>query len=288
MITLSLEVSLSLSPCWRLGGTAGCVVANRLSANPDVNVLLLERGDVRDYVLYSCGILSFPPFGFLASKEIKLAPQEALPKKMMSAYEGLVLGGRTRINGGLYLQGCPEEYKDWGKGWQWDDVAPAFSRFESRLELEDTQNPCQEGGELKTRIIKAEFESSQKYTLYWHYWYQGSPKHLDEWGSQPSKRIVIRRLQLALVYIIDVISISMDDVVQLMMRFYRNLSFVRGRTWRSVWGQMFSESYFLIPQTRWRLQGFSLKVIRESSSLLGLSVRSFSVREQLWPLNSFC
>lgn len=83
----------------------------------------------------------------------------------MSTYEGLVLGGRTRINGSLYLQGCPEEYKDWGNGWQWDDIAPAFSRFESPLELEDTRNPFQEGGELKTRISKAEFESSRKYSL---------------------------------------------------------------------------------------------------------------------------
>lgn len=129
-------------------------------------MLLLERGDVKDYFLYRCGILSLPPFGLLPSKEIKLAPQEALPKKMMSAYEGLVLGGRTRINGGLYLQGCPEEYKDWGKGWQWEDVTPAFSRFESRLELENKLNQFQEGVELKTRVIKAEFESSRKYNLY--------------------------------------------------------------------------------------------------------------------------
>jgi choline dehydrogenase-like flavoprotein len=80
-------------------------------------------------------------------------------------YESLSLGGRTRINATLYLPGCPAEYDSWGEGWQWNDVGPVFSRSEGRLELDDGINPelNQEGGEWKTRIVKAEFESSRQY-----------------------------------------------------------------------------------------------------------------------------
>jgi choline dehydrogenase-like flavoprotein len=80
----------------------------------------------------------------------------------MTTYEGVALGGRTRINAGLYLQGCPEEYNSWGDGWRWDDVAPFFARFERRQELENDRTHVQEGGEWKTRIVKAEYESSRQ------------------------------------------------------------------------------------------------------------------------------
>jgi choline dehydrogenase-like flavoprotein len=82
------------------------------------------------------------------------------------SYESLTLGGRTRINAGLFLQGCPEEYNTWGEGWKWNDVAPFFARFERRLELESERTLPLEGGEWKTRIIKAEYESSRQYTPY--------------------------------------------------------------------------------------------------------------------------
>jgi choline dehydrogenase-like flavoprotein len=145
------------------GGTAGCVLANRLSANPNVNVLLLERGAVRDSFIADSALLSHPPFGVLPAKPLKLAPQKHLGGREMMSYESLSLGGRTRINAGLYLQGCPEEYNTWGKNWQWDDVAPFFARFERRLEHESRRVKSNEGGEWKTRVIKAEYESSRQY-----------------------------------------------------------------------------------------------------------------------------
>jgi len=84
----------------------------------------------------------------------------------MSMWEGRVLGGRTRINGALYLPGCPEEYRNWGKGWQWRDVAPFFSRIERRLELEDGRTKSyHEGGEWLTHIVKPQFESTRQYKL---------------------------------------------------------------------------------------------------------------------------
>jgi len=153
----------------RLGGTAGCVLANRLSANPFVKVLLVERGFVNDTLLAGNTVLSMPPFGVLRAKGIKMAPQKALLNKEDITYEGLSLGGRTRINAGLYLPGCPAEYEAWGDGWRWDDVAPFFLRSEGRLESETVQKtksqPHQEGGEWKTRVVPAKFESSRQYVL---------------------------------------------------------------------------------------------------------------------------
>ena len=118
------------------GGTAGCVVANRLSANPSIKVLLVERGFTDDNFFANCALLTLPPVGIVPAKGIKIVPQKALLGRDDTVYEGLSLGGRTRINAGLYLPGCPAEYDGWGKGWQWDAVGPVFSRSEGRLELE--------------------------------------------------------------------------------------------------------------------------------------------------------
>ena len=148
-----------------LGGTAGCVLANRLSADPAVSVLLLERGERNDGIVAGSTILSHPPLGVLPAKAITIAPQKHLSPRNQDVYESLSLGGRTRINAGLYLQGCPAEYENWGKGWQWEDVAPFFERLEGRLELESRNKPrtqTAEGQEWKTRIMKAKYESSRQ------------------------------------------------------------------------------------------------------------------------------
>ena len=145
------------------GGTAGCVLANRLSANPSINVLLVERGLTNDNFFAGCVLLTHPPFGVAPAKGIKIVPQKALLNKDDTIYEALSLGGRTRINAALYLPGSPAEYDSWGEGWQWSDVGPVFSHSEGRLELETGKRSSKrEGGEWKTRIVRAEFESSRQ------------------------------------------------------------------------------------------------------------------------------
>jgi choline dehydrogenase-like flavoprotein len=147
------------------------VLANRLSANPSVKVLLLERGARHDGIGTGSVILTHAPFGIVPSKAIKLTPSAQLNQRQQDVYEALSLGGRTRINAGLYLQGCPAEYESWGEGWQWKDVEPFFKRQEGRLELEkynDSRKTLDhEGGEWKTRVVDAEYESSRQYVSSW-------------------------------------------------------------------------------------------------------------------------
>jgi choline dehydrogenase len=145
------------------GGTAGCILANRLSANPNVNVLLLERGQVVDSFIARCALLSAGHSFLMPTKEIKFAEQVELPDREITSLEAFALGGRTSINGTLYMPGCPEEYECWGEGWKWNDVAPFFSRLEGFSEFENRRNPGQEGGEYKTRLFTTgEFESAQQ------------------------------------------------------------------------------------------------------------------------------
>ena len=178
------------------GGTAGCVLANRLSANPSIKILLVERGFTNDNFLGSCVLLSHPPLGIIPAKGIKIVPQKALLDRTDTVYEAVSLGGRTRINAGLYLPGCPAEYDSWGEGWQWDDVGPVFSRSEGRLELESGKTSSKrEGGEWKTRIVRAEYESSRQYVNSSTSLMEGLPTPSLEWASLVSKHTIILKLQ---------------------------------------------------------------------------------------------
>jgi choline dehydrogenase len=183
------------------GGTAGCVLANRLSANPSIKVLLVERGLTNEKFFANCPLLTHPPIGVLPAKGIKIVPQKALLNRDDTVYESLSLGGRTRINAGLYLPGCPAEYDSWGNGWQWDDVAPFFSRSEGRLELEHGKTSSkQEGGEWKTRIVRAEFESSRQYVNPLIRLMAYLPTPSLEWAFLVSKHTMILKLQRVLEY----------------------------------------------------------------------------------------
>jgi choline dehydrogenase len=117
-------------------GSAGCVLANRLSANPANRVILFEAGG-RDWnpllrVPLMTGMLLR---GGTANWGFRTEPEPNLDNRSISWPRGKVLGGSSSINGMVYVRGLPSDYDAWAQrglpGWSFDDVLPAFKRSES-------------------------------------------------------------------------------------------------------------------------------------------------------------
>jgi len=116
-------------------GTAGCLLANRLSADPANRVLLLEAGGQDDYVwihipvgyLYCIGN---PRTDWLFSTDA----EPGLNGRSIKYPRGKVLGGCSSINGMIYMRGQRRDYDEWAglgnPGWSWDEVLPYFLRHE--------------------------------------------------------------------------------------------------------------------------------------------------------------
>ena len=118
-------------------GSAGCVVANRLSANPAVKVVLLEAGgrDLNPWIHIPVGYFKTmhnPAVDWCYRTE----PDPGLNGRQLDWPRGKVLGGSSSLNGLLYVRGQPQDYDRWAQmgnpGWAWDDVLPLFKRSENQ------------------------------------------------------------------------------------------------------------------------------------------------------------
>jgi choline dehydrogenase len=112
-------------------GSAGCVLAARLSEDPDTSVLLLEAGppDTNQNIHVPLGYLS------LARTEVDWdyhsAPEPNCNGRQISLPRGRVLGGSSSVNAMVYIRGNRRDYDDWGlEGWAWDDLFPYFLKAE--------------------------------------------------------------------------------------------------------------------------------------------------------------
>ena len=112
-------------------GSAGCVLANRLSEDPDVKVLLLEAGppDVNENIHVPLGYLSLA--GTDVDWDYHSAPEPHCDGRRIPLPRGKVLGGSSSINAMVYIRGNPLDYDEWGvPGWAWADLMPYFLRAE--------------------------------------------------------------------------------------------------------------------------------------------------------------
>lgn len=116
-------------------GTAGCVLANRLSSDKGTKVLLLEAGPMDSklwiHIPLGYGKTMFDPKINWCSSSANI---EGLNFRSVYCPRGKCLGGSSSINGMLYVRGQPEDYDDWAKmgakGWGWVDVRRYFMRLE--------------------------------------------------------------------------------------------------------------------------------------------------------------
>ena len=142
-------------------GTAGCVLANRLSANQDHQVLLVEAGKKDDYFWIDI------PVGYLYTIGnpktdwcYKTDPDPGLNGRSIGYARGKVLGGCSSINAMIYMRGQKVDYDYWqslgNRGWGWEDVLPIFKMSEDYQHGQDEFHGT--GGELRVEERRVNWE----------------------------------------------------------------------------------------------------------------------------------
>ncbi|WP_156680744.1 choline dehydrogenase [Sphingomonas profundi] len=135
-------------------GSAGCVLADRLSADGTATVLVLEYGGSdRSVVIQMPSALSIPMNRDRYNWRYETEPEPHLGGRRMHTPRGKVLGGSSSINGMVYVRGNPLDFERWrdegAAGWGYADVLPYFRRAETREEGGDAYRG--DGGQLHTQ-----------------------------------------------------------------------------------------------------------------------------------------
>ena len=142
-------------------GSAGCVLANRLSADPASRVLVLEAGGKDNWIWFHI------PVGYLfamgnprADWMFQTEKEAGLNGRALNYPRGKVIGGCSAINGMISMRGQSQDYDHWRQlgltGWGWDDVAPVFRRLDSHF-LGDTEHHGA-GGEWRVEESRVRWE----------------------------------------------------------------------------------------------------------------------------------
>ncbi len=124
-------------------GSAGCVLANRLTEDPDVSVLLLEAGgpDTNELVHLPAAFSAL--YRTAQDWDHSTIYEPFANDRRIYLPRGKVLGGSSSINAMIYIRGNPIDYDEWGPGWTWDEMLPYFERSAETLPVSEgrSNNP---------------------------------------------------------------------------------------------------------------------------------------------------
>ncbi|MFO1150088.1 MAG: GMC family oxidoreductase N-terminal domain-containing protein [Alsobacter sp.] len=149
-------------------GSAGCVLANRLSADPSKTVLVLEAGGMDDWIWYHI------PVGYLfaignprSDWMFKTEPQPGLGGRAIAYPRGKVIGGCSAINAMIYMRGQAADYDGWRQlglaGWGWDDVLPYFMTHEDHIAPPSAAH--RSGGEWRVEFPRVRWDILDAFRL---------------------------------------------------------------------------------------------------------------------------
>jgi choline dehydrogenase len=140
-------------------GSAGCVLANRLTEDPGTRVVLIEAGgrDWNPLIHIPAGFFKMLDHDTLTWK-FRSEPDPGTNGRALNYTRGRVIGGSSSINGLIYIRGQPEDYDHWAqlgnRGWSWDDCLPYFKNAE-RWEGEGSAARGKEGPLFTSKINRS-------------------------------------------------------------------------------------------------------------------------------------
>jgi len=153
------------------GGSAGCVLASRLSETPDISVLLIEAGPRDWHPMIQMPTGEIFMIGSSVDWQFESEPEKALGDYRVPLPRGRVLGGSSSINGQIYVRGHHRDYDEWrqlgNEGWDWESVLPYFKKAESWAgpanELRGRSGPLQTAfGRYKNPLFDAFLEAGRE------------------------------------------------------------------------------------------------------------------------------